>query len=169
MKIIPMPNLAEPTPPSRASVPASEKPVLSADTLDPLKKEFEALKVQTLGELNRVQERFEKAHAQGLEQIRQNTKEIARLTEAIEGLWKTITDLEKPAPAPVPLPPIEVAVPIESKPAPIETPLHHSLLDDLAGSIPEPSGKKVAFLTKLWDYLNQVAFEIPLGKSDRTQ
>lgn len=92
------------------------------------------------------------------------TREISKLGAELAALRKTVGEIKfsepnrEPAPAPKT---VKIEIPEAAAPSPT------FLFDALADTpLPaeEPAAKKVAILTKLWDYLNQVAFEIPIGK-----
>src|SRR5437773_132253 len=79
---------------------------------------------------------------------------------------------DRQAPA-VPQPVKQIGIPkpeslLKEPPEEKSVPLPKQLLADVPAAIveTETTPKKVAFFQKLWDYLNQVAFEIPLKKSD---
>ncbi len=163
MRIIQIPIIGEPTPAREAPV-APVTPALASEPPKLIQDDLEKFKTETLSVLRLLQERVEQVNKQTMDQVRRNSEAIQKLTEGIEKLQKTVAEMPHPASPPS----MPMTVLVEIKPEEKENPLPHGLLDDVAGSIPESSGKKVAFLRKLWDYLNQVAFEIPLGKSSRT-
>jgi hypothetical protein len=90
------------------------------------------------------------------EALRSITQEISKLTGEMAALRKALEEMKPVAP-------------VHTVPEPVKIPdLHPILLDDFTGSKPseEPEARKVAFFTKVWDYLNTVAFEIPLGRQN---
>jgi hypothetical protein len=131
-----------------------------------LKKDFEELKRETFSELRQFEGRLTR-------EVSKLTEEIAAIRQVLQDLPKAITPSPAPpaAPPPTPVPPPIVSLPVE-KPKPVETPApHFELPNDFGDAVELPSENnpgKVALFKKLWDYLNQVAFEIPLKKSDRS-
>lgn len=105
---------------------------------------------------------------QGDEQLRQNTQEIARLSDDVAALRKTLADIQETREPPAPEPP-----PMMKDVLPAQRQDLLKAIADMQSTLETPPvvpapPKKVAFIRKLWDYLNQTAFEIPPNKSNRT-
>jgi len=101
------------------------------------------------------------------------TQHVARLTDDVSNLRKAVDALNAPKPTITPLPvPAPAPNPIHPAPAPEQAPAQasgsrDSILSLIGSSAPVAAPeRKVAFLSKVWDYLNQVAFEIPLRKDE---
>jgi hypothetical protein len=151
-----------------------------ARNADELKANAQAMQLLA-GEVGTLRENLLKAQAartQADSLAQDNVRTLAALTEEIAALRKALIELkaerhEAPR-TPRKDPPgvisfEEPALPIQpTTTLPPAQPEPHILFDALAPSTVVTTEKpKVAFLNKLWDYLNQVAFEIPLRKSDR--
>jgi hypothetical protein len=153
-----------------------------------IKKSLEEFKVQVIAEWHQHQGACELSHAREDEQFQQNSREIAKLAVEIEALRKALDGAIATLSAPVT--PSDVKDNIRKpeikteplreatveKPAQVTDPMRSVLMDALVGPacpvgksapLPEKTERKIAFLAKLWDYLNHVAFELPINKSDR--
>ena len=206
MKIISNTSDSQPDQPEKNQVPME---VISAPSSASMPSPENRARVDSvsealLAEFRTLQEKFEQVRARLTEQILQNTRQVAKLSEEIVALREQRTDnktSEAPEPAlpslkqldPEPPPTIvwiEKEKPLadiserpsasvesspETIPPPTEQPekilmgqLEDTPITENIINLQDPTERKVAFFTKLWDYLNQTAFEIPLRKSNRS-
>ena len=163
--------------------------------------QIEASLQTLLTEMHTLQEKIEQVRTRLTEQLLQNTRQVAKLSEEVVALHEAIAEMKAPKGAnpPTPVPNeseaapsvvwIETAQPIVNTP-PAPAPASETspgLPSDNAPTPPrsedritetppdidvlplnETQVRKVAFITKLWDYLNHAAIEIPLHKKNRS-
>jgi hypothetical protein len=206
MKIISNTSDSQPDQPERIQVPmevVSTPP--SASTPSPANESrIDSVSETLLAEFRTLQDKFEQVRTRLTEQILQNTRQVAKLSEEITALREQRADHKTPEAAEPDLPSIkrldaeppttivwiekekplaeasdrpsasvesspEATQPSAEQPEKIlmgqfeDTPTSENVIN-----LQDPIERKVAFFAKLWDYLNQTAFEIPLRKSNRS-
>ena len=92
--------------------------------------------------------------AQRVDRLNHEFNDMRQTLQAVQAAQTLSRETPKEKPIDPPLP---------SEPTDQRTPL----VEPISGSVPvDLEERKVAFLTKLWDYLNEVAFEVPPRKNN---
>ncbi len=143
-------------------------PLAAVPLGETLSSEAEPSKAEFSKEIQRLEEKI----IQGNRDTFRLIEEVATLRESLEKLSKSPAKNLTPAPAAAPTftparVPAPAANPVSGVSTPLEPPVEKKAEPPF---IAEPPKRKVAFLGKLWDYLNETAFEdpTPTQKNDRT-